>query len=74
MSVNKRTVQKFLDAFAKSNHADVLSCLTDDAEWVVPRVFHRTEKDAFVTDIDNEEFVGSLTITVTRITEEGSGS
>ena len=36
MSRNKQTVQRYMDAFARSDHAEILSCLTDDVEWVVP--------------------------------------
>jgi len=70
MSQNKQTVQKYMDAFAKSNHAEVLSCLTDDVEWLIPGVFHLTGKDAFDKEIENDAFVGSPTINVTRMTEE----
>ncbi|MEX2308133.1 MAG: nuclear transport factor 2 family protein [Pirellulales bacterium] len=70
MSRNKQTVQKYMDAFSKSDHAEVLSCLTEDVEWVIPGVFHTTGKDAFDQEIENDAFVGSPTITVTRMTEE----
>ena len=36
MSQNKKTVQTFMDAFNISDHAALLSCLTDDIEWVIP--------------------------------------
>jgi ketosteroid isomerase-like protein len=71
MTANKHTVQKFMDALSKSNRADVLSCLTDDAEWVVPGVFHEKGKDAFDKQIKSEGLV-SCTITVTRMTEENN--
>lgn len=69
MTANKHTVQKFMDAVSKSNHADVLSCLTDDVEWVIPGVNHTKGKDAFGKQIESEGIV-SCTITVTRFTEE----
>ena len=47
MSVNKRTVQKYMDAFARSDHAEILSCLTDDVEWKMPGAFHLTGENAF---------------------------
>jgi ketosteroid isomerase-like protein len=59
-----------MDAFARTDHAGVLSCLTDDVEWVVPGWFHIKGKDAFDGEIENEAFVGSPAITVTRMTEE----
>jgi ketosteroid isomerase-like protein len=70
-SANKRTVEKYLDAFARSDHQQVLSCLTDDVEWVLPGAFHLTGKDAFDQEIENAAFVGRPAITVTRLTEEG---
>jgi ketosteroid isomerase-like protein len=59
-----------MDAFAKTDHAEVLSCLTDDVEWVLPGAFHLIGKEAFDGEIENEAFVGSPAITVTRMTEE----
>lgn len=70
MSGNKQTVQKYMDAFTRSDHAEVLSCLTDEVEWVVPGAFHLTGKSAFDKEIENEAFVGSPAIKVTRMTEE----
>jgi uncharacterized protein len=70
MSPNKQTVQKYMDAFAKSDHAEILSCLTDDVEWVIPGAFHLAGKIAFDAEIENDAFVGSPTIRVTRMTEE----
>jgi len=72
MSQNKLTVQKYMDAFAKSDHAAVLSCLTDDVEWVIPGIFRKTGKAAFDKEIENDAFVGSPTIKVTRLTEENN--
>jgi ketosteroid isomerase-like protein len=71
MSPNKRTVENYMDAFRRSDHQQVLSCLTDDVEWVIPGVFHIKGKDAFDKEIENAAFVGSPAITVTRLTEEG---
>jgi len=70
-SPNKRTVEKYMDAFRRSDHQEVLSCLTDDVEWVLPGLFHVKGKDAFDREIENPAFVGSPVITVTRLTEEG---
>jgi ketosteroid isomerase-like protein len=70
MSGNKQTVQKYMDAFNRTDHADILSCLTDDVEWVIPGMFHVKGKDAFDKEIENDAFVGSPTIRVTRMIEE----
>ena len=46
MSANKQTVEKDMDAFSKSDHEQVLSCLADDVEWEIPGAFHVTGKAA----------------------------
>jgi ketosteroid isomerase-like protein len=70
MSQNKRTVQTYMDAFGRSDHAEILACLTDDVEWVVPGAFHAVGKAAFDREIENDAFVGSPTICMTRMIEE----
>src|SRR4051794_19423566 len=70
MTSNKQTVQKYMEAFNKSDHAAVLSCLRDDVEWVIPGVFHIKGKPSFDKEVENPAFVGSPTIKVTRMTEE----
>jgi ketosteroid isomerase-like protein len=70
MSPNKQTVRTYMDAFGVSDHAEILSCLTDDVEWVIPGAVHLTGKEAFDREVENDAFVGSPTITVTRMTEQ----
>jgi ketosteroid isomerase-like protein len=70
LSQNKQTVQKYMEGFGRSDHAAVLSCLSEDVEWLIPGFFHHKGKAAFDREIENEAFVGSPTITVTRMTEE----
>ena len=70
MTENKRTVEKYMDGFRKSDHELILSCLTDDIEWEMPGAFHLIGQEAFDKEIENDAFVGSPTITVTRMTEE----
>ena len=72
MSQNKLTVNKYMDAFNKTDHAAILSCLTEDVEWVLPGAFHKVGKVAFDKEIENDAFVGSPTIKVTRLTEENN--
>ena len=69
-SHNKATVQKYMDAFNRLDHAEILSCLTDDVEWVLPGAYHHYGKEAFDREIENENFTGHPLITVTRLTEE----
>jgi uncharacterized protein len=70
MTENKRTVDKYMDGFKRSDHAQVLSCLTEDIEWEIPGAFHVIGKEAFDKEIGNEAFMGSPDITVSRMTEE----
>ena len=70
MSPNKQTVEKYIDGFNQSDHARILSCLTDDVEWLMPGAFHLQGKVAFDGEIENEAFTGKPTVTITRMTEE----
>ena len=71
MTRNKQTVQKYMDAFTRTDHAAILSCLTEDVEWLIPGAFHARGKSAFDKEIENEAFVGHPDIQVTRMIEEG---
>ncbi len=71
MTANKRTVQKFMDAVSMANTTDVLLCLTDDVEWVVPGVSHMKGKAEFAKQIGSDG-VTRCTITITRMTEENN--
>jgi uncharacterized protein len=70
MSRNKDTVRTYIDGFNKSDHEQILSCLTDDIEWLMPGAFHLNGKDAFDKEIENDAFTGSPTVTISRLTEE----
>jgi ketosteroid isomerase-like protein len=70
MTENKRTVERYMDGFNKSDHEQILLCLTEDVEWEMPGAFHLYGKDAFDKEIENDAFVGSPTITITRMLEE----
>jgi ketosteroid isomerase-like protein len=59
-----------MEGFRRSDHAGVLSCLTGDVEWLIPGGFHVRGKEAFDKEIENEAFVGSPVIVVTRMVEE----
>jgi uncharacterized protein len=67
---NKHTVQTYMQAFGRTDHAAILACLTDDVEWIIPGMFHIKGKAAFDKEIENDAFTGSPTITVTRLVEE----
>jgi len=70
MTENKKIVERYLDGFRKSDHEQILSCLTEDVEWEMPGAFHLVGKPAFDKEIENDAFVGRPTITTTRMVEE----
>jgi len=70
MTPNKRTVEVYMDGFRKTDRPKILSCLTDDVEWMIPGAFHVRGKDDFAKRIVDEGFVGHPLITVGRLTEE----
>lgn len=72
MSPNKRMVERYIDGFNRSDHARILSCLSDDVEWVMPGAFHVTGKEAFDREIENDAFTGSPTVRITRMVEENN--
>ena len=39
MSENKKTVERYMDGFRASDHEQILSCLTEDVEWILPGAF-----------------------------------
>jgi len=73
MSPNIDTVNRYLDGFRKNDHAQILSCLTDDIEWTVFGAFHLKGKDAYDKAIDGApEFIDPPELEVVRIVEQGS--
>jgi uncharacterized protein len=70
MTRNKRTIEKYMDGFRRSDHAQILSCLTDDVEWHIPGSVHLVGKEAFDREIEKPEFQGSPAITIERVIEE----
>ena len=70
MSGNKRVVERYIDGFNKSDHEQILDCLTEDVVWDLPGVFHLVGKEAFDGEIENDAFVGSPVVIITRLVEE----
>ena len=70
MTPNKKTVEAYMDGFRTTDRSAILSCLTDDVEWVLPGAYHHHGKDAFDREIENENFTGRPLITVSRVVEE----
>jgi ketosteroid isomerase-like protein len=72
MSLNKQTVEVYMQGFRESNHAKILSCLTDDVIWQMPGIYRHEGKEAFDKEIENENFEGRPTIQIHRMTEENN--
>jgi ketosteroid isomerase-like protein len=71
MSQNKETVETYLDGFRKNDHAQILSCLTEDIEWTVFGAFRLAGKQAYDEAIEGPGFHGPPRLEVVRMVEEG---
>ena len=70
MTENKKTIEKYIEGFRKSDHQMILDCLTDDVVWKMPGVYTHNGKDEFDKEIENDNFEGSPVIQIKRLTEE----
>ena len=71
MSINTETVNVYLDGFRRNDHAQVLSCLTDDIRWTVFGAFQLTGKAAYDKAIDGApEFIDPPELDVVRMVEQ----
>jgi uncharacterized protein len=70
MPDNKDVVRRYIDGFNKSDHEQILDCLTEDIRWTVFGAFSLEGKDAYDAEIENPAFTGSPSITITRMVEE----
>jgi ketosteroid isomerase-like protein len=66
---NVDTVQRYLDGFTISDHAQILSCLTDDVQWTLFGGYHLA-KEAYDAEIENPGFTGSPVLEVVRLVEQ----
>jgi uncharacterized protein len=67
---HKTVVETYVDGFRRSDHAAILSCLTEDVVWDLPGFKHLEGKEAFDGEIENPDFTGSPRLTVDRLIEE----
>lgn len=70
MTLNKQTVNEYMEAFRVSDHERILACLTDDVVWEMPGIYQHVGKEAFDKEIENDNFVGSPTIQIIKLVEE----
>lgn len=69
-SARKRVVERYIDGFRAGDHELILSCLTDDIEWVMHPYFQLSGKGAFDEAIENEAALGLPDIQLSRLIEE----
>jgi ketosteroid isomerase-like protein len=70
MSSRKATVEAYKDGFRRSDHEQILACLTDDVVWEIHGHVRLAGKEAFDGEIENEAFIGSPTLHVERVVED----
>lgn len=70
-SQNKQTVERYLDGFRRTDHAQILGCLTDDITWTVFGAFHLKGKAAYDAAIEGPGFAGDPDLDVVRMVEDG---
>jgi uncharacterized protein len=67
----KAVVRSYIEGFRTANHEQILSCLTDDIQWLMHGVFKLAGKDAFDKEIENPASEGLPEIHILRLVEEG---
>ena len=70
MADHKDVVRRYIDGFNRSDHEQILSCLTDEIRWTVFGGFQLEGKEAYDAEIENPAFTGRPSITITRMVEE----
>lgn len=70
LSINKKTVSEYMNAFNAGDHRRILACLTENVIWEMPGVYLHSGKAAFDKEIENDAFIGRPLIHVTRLVEE----
>ena len=68
---NVQTVDRYLDGFRTTNRVQILACLTEDVEWVLPGFFHTRGKHEFASHIVDDGFEPHPKITVDRMFDSG---
>jgi ketosteroid isomerase-like protein len=64
-------VERYMEAFRRSDHEAVLACLSPDIEWRIHGVRTTHGKAEFDDEIENPAFEGSPVLTLDRTIETG---
>ncbi len=71
-SPRKRLVEKYIEGFRRGDHAQILSCLSEDVVWALHGSKTLEGEDAFDAEVEGEGFEGRPDITLDRLIEEGT--
>jgi uncharacterized protein len=71
VSSHKATVEAYIDGFRHTDHAAILACLTDDVVWVLHGYRTLRGREAFDDEMENGAAIGSPTLIIERLIEEG---
>ena len=71
MNTREHIVHRYMDGFRHSDHAAILSCLTDDVVWHIHGLRTTRGKDEFDDEIENPDFEGSPELAVERTVDGG---
>jgi ketosteroid isomerase-like protein len=71
MASHKAVVEAYIEGFRHINHGAILACLADDIVWVLHGYRTLRGKEAFDGEIENAAAVGSPTLNLDRLIEEG---
>ena len=71
MGSHRAVVEAYVEGFRRSDHEAILACLTDDVEWVLHGYRALQGKAAFDGEIESDAAVGSPTLHLDRLIEEG---
>src|SRR3954471_20834283 len=71
MASHKAVVEAYIEGFRRTDHARILDCLTNDVVWLLHGYKTLEGKDAFDSEIDNGTTVGSPTLVIDQLVEEG---
>jgi uncharacterized protein len=72
VSTRKSVVERYIEGFRRSDHAQILSCLTDEVIWALHGHKTLTGKAAFDAQIETEDSEGNPTLTIEHLIEEGN--
>jgi ketosteroid isomerase-like protein len=65
------TLDRYMDGFRRSDHGEILECLTHDVVWEVHGVRTTHGKTEFDDEIENPAFEGSPELVVDRTLQSG---